>query len=222
MIKQLQPVSLPRNIFNWSHPDLHLVDPRWNDGEERGHSKEELAILERNAGIKVITQEYDYDDLTETLGDDCSNWTNWKPLPPTPQHFLIGAYDTEDGPFLWWAKPFDYQEIPVSPWVNAFCEKPELPISKNNEDTLQSKEVFFSISHKGGIYHGWYIARPIEKESYCNCDCGCFCNDDEDDETDYEYFFNANVGDELFDEDSVDFWMYKPNLPGEEEGNENE
>ena len=37
----------------------------------------------------------------------------------------------------------------------------------------------------------------------------------------YEYFFNANIGDELFDEDYVDFWMYAPSLPGEPNGDEN-
>ncbi len=108
-----------------------------------------------------------------------------------------------------------------SPWVNAFCEKPELPEPKNKDDSLQSKEVFFSLSHKGGIYHGWYIARPVEQESCCGCHCDCCCNDDDDQDTEYEYFFNANIGDELFDEDYVDFWMYAPSLPGEPNGDEN-
>jgi hypothetical protein len=44
-----------------------------------------------------------------------------------------------------------------------FFEKPALPESTDKNETLQSKEVFFSLSYKGGIYHGWYIARPIEK-----------------------------------------------------------
>ena len=108
-----------------------------------------------------------------------------------------------------------------SPWVNAFFEKPALPESTDKNETLQSKEVFFSLSYKGGIYHGWYIARPIEKESCCNCDCGCCC-DDEDDETEYEYFFNANIGDELFGEDSVEFWMYSHPLPNESNGVEDD
>lgn len=101
-----------------------------------------------------------------------------------------------------------------NPWINAFCEKPILLEPKNKDDVLTSKEIFFSLQHRGGIYHGWYIARPIENAK-CRCDCDCCDNFDEDDDLEYEYFFNANVGDELFEEDLISFWMYKPNLPDE-------
>jgi len=100
-------------------------------------------------------------------------------------------------------------------WVNAFFDKPVLPEPKHKDEVLQSAEVFFSLSHEGGIYHGWYIARPIENSTRNFCDgycCDhCVC-EDENQEIDYEYFFNANVGDELFEEDLIEFWMYKPSM----------
>lgn len=98
-------------------------------------------------------------------------------------------------------------------WVDANDKKPEL-FTQNDSDCLQSKEVFFELSHwgqSGAMYHGWYIARPVEKEdrhSCHHCDCDVDCEEDED--TEYEYFFSANVGDELFDEDSIKRWMFVP------------
>ncbi|MFW1993684.1 hypothetical protein ACG904_01820 [Acinetobacter guillouiae] len=40
--------------------------------------------------------------------DDCSDWSNWKPTAPEDGLFLIAAYDSEDGPVLWWAKGVNY------------------------------------------------------------------------------------------------------------------
>lgn len=90
-----------------------------------------------------------------------------------------------------------------NPWVK--FDKPELSPS-NNSDCLTSKEVFFELAHNRGTYHGWYIARPVDKsDQYFHED------ESENDDVEYEYFFNANVGDELFDEDYVVRWMYVPN-----------
>ncbi|MBP8005834.1 hypothetical protein MMO38_13930 [Acinetobacter sp. NIPH 1852] len=105
MIKQLKPVELPDDIYNWSHPDLSLVDPRWNDHDERGYTKEELATLECNAGIKLKFEGHWYEDIPEVPEEDGCDWSKWKPQPPSSEYFLIAAYDSEDGPFLWWAKP---------------------------------------------------------------------------------------------------------------------
>lgn len=98
-----------------------------------------------------------------------------------------------------------------SPWVQTWDKFPELPLAQNNEDVLTSeKEVFFKLRNMGGIYHGWYMARPKEDEYPEFGE-----NVDDDIDIEYEYFFNANVGDELFTEDSVECWMYCPQYEGE-------
>lgn len=87
-------------------------------------------------------------------------------------------------------------------WVDANFTKPELSKPEDLDDVLTSKQVFFKVRYHGGIYHGWYIARPVEDH--------WLDDDTELDDVEYEYFFNANVGDELFSEDSVELWMYCP------------
>ena len=96
------------------------------------------------------------------------------------------------------------QAVPESPWVEFGF--PELNKDESS-DCLTSKEVFFELSNSGGTYHGWYIARPIDKRDQCCCE-----EEFEDGDVEYEYFFNANVGDELFDEDHISRWMYVPNV----------
>jgi len=93
--------------------------------------------------------------------------------------------------------------VPESPWVEFGF--PELHKDESS-DCLTSKEVFFELLNSGGTYHGWYIARPIDKRDQCCCE-----EEFEDSDVEYEYFFNANVGDELFDEDHISRWMYVPN-----------
>jgi len=102
-----------------------------------------------------------------------------------------------------------------NPWINTLVKMPDLLPPKHKDDVLQSKEVFFSLSYSGGIYHGWYISRPVRKDAFCLCDCDCCCESEDGNNYEYENFFNSNVGDELFSEDSVEFWMYKPDLPNE-------
>lgn len=92
--------------------------------------------------------------------------------------------------------------VPKNPWV--YFDKPELNQDEDS-DCLTSKEVFFEVSHLCGIYHGWYMARPVDKS-----DQYFYEEELENDDVEYEYFFNANVGDELFDEDSIARWMYVP------------
>ena len=96
------------------------------------------------------------------------------------------------------------QVMPESPWVEFGF--PELHKDESS-DCLTSKEVFFELRNSGGTYHGWYIARPIDKRDQCCCE-----EEFEDSDVEYEYFFNADVGDELFDEDHIGRWMYVPNV----------
>lgn len=104
MIKQLLPVELPEQLFNWSHPDLPLVDPLWNSDEERGYTATEWELFQNNAGVEIWANSYWYDDISEIPEDDGCDWSKWKPEPPAEGLFLIAAYDTEDGPMLLWAK----------------------------------------------------------------------------------------------------------------------
>lgn len=94
--------------------------------------------------------------------------------------------------------------VPENPWVEFGF--PELNKDESS-DCLTSKEVFFELRNSGGTYHGWYIARPVDKRVQCCCE-----EEFEDSDVEYEYFFNANVGDELFDEDCISRWMYVPNV----------
>ncbi|OEY95934.1 hypothetical protein BJI46_02435 [Acinetobacter qingfengensis] len=103
-IKQLKPVPVPDNFYCWSHPDMHLVDPRWSDDDERPYTQEDFNLLKDNAGVDITHESFDpFDEIPKISNDSC-DWSKWKPKPPSPDHFLIGAYDTEDGPVLWWAK----------------------------------------------------------------------------------------------------------------------
>lgn len=106
MIKQLLPVELPEDICWWFHPDIQFIDPLHNCNEERGYTTEEWETIQANGNINIeIDTSYDGWDIEEAIGDTDGHWTGWKPTPPTPDHFLIAAFDTEHIEcVLWWAK----------------------------------------------------------------------------------------------------------------------
>ena len=101
---QIKPVALPDDLdSNWFHPDIELNDTI-EDGVEY-YTKEQWEQLKKNLGVEIIYDCWDYMDIPEIPEDDCSDWSKWKPTPPEEGLFLIAAYDAEDGPVLWWAKP---------------------------------------------------------------------------------------------------------------------
>ncbi|MEX5287022.1 hypothetical protein [Acinetobacter towneri] len=105
MIKQLQAVTVPDDFCYWFHPDLKLIDPRMQDGKECGYSREEWQKMQDDGGIQINLEVYQYEDIPEISDEDMANWSNWKPSPPTSEHFLLCAYDTENCDIvLWWAK----------------------------------------------------------------------------------------------------------------------
>lgn len=105
MIKQLEPVELPEDLAEWCHPDLHLIDPRLTDGEERPYTKEEWEKLQSDGGISIIAKIFEIEDICELIGkEDIEDLTGWNPEPPTKSYFLICSYSTEDALVLWWAK----------------------------------------------------------------------------------------------------------------------
>ena len=99
---QIQPVELPENLFNWFHPDIELFDTI-EEGAE-AYTKEQWEQLKVNLGVEIEPQILDYDDIPN-IPDDAIVWSNWKPEPPEDGLFLIAAFDSENGPVLWWANP---------------------------------------------------------------------------------------------------------------------
>lgn len=104
MIKQLEPVVVPDDFAEWFHPDLRLIDPRMSDSSEKPYSKEEWEKLNADGGVSIKVEVHDFEDICEaTGGDDLEDWSGWNPEPPSPKHFLISAFSTEDAVILWWA-----------------------------------------------------------------------------------------------------------------------
>lgn len=102
---KLTPVQVPADICWWFHPDLAQHEPDLGD-EERGYTDKEWRDIQESAGVDITTEMFDYYDVEQAVGHEVEDdWTGWNPQPPTPDHFLIGAYDTENGDIiLWWAK----------------------------------------------------------------------------------------------------------------------
>ncbi|MGB8483351.1 MAG: hypothetical protein WCD61_07430 [Acinetobacter bohemicus] len=105
MIKQLKPIELPDDLCWWFHPDFNLIDPMHNRDEERGYTLEEWDQLQVNGNVDISIDTSI--DLEEIDPDATGDWKGFKPKPPTPEHFLIAAFDSEhlDSAILWWAKP---------------------------------------------------------------------------------------------------------------------
>lgn len=103
MIYKIQPVKIPDDLdANWFHPDIRKHDTIDDDSE--WYTKEQWSQLQKNLGVEIIYERLDYADIPEIPEEDSSDWSNFKPKPPHEGLFLIAAYDTEDGPVLWWAK----------------------------------------------------------------------------------------------------------------------
>lgn len=99
---QIQPVELPDDLFDWFHPDFAAHDTIDDDAER--YTQEQFDQLQINLGVKILIKSFWYEDIPEIPEEDGCDWSKWKPKPPTADHFLIAAFDTEDGPHLWWAK----------------------------------------------------------------------------------------------------------------------
>lgn len=96
-------IELPENIFGWMHPVLKERDTGNENSEV--YTDEQWSQLQENIGAKIVLQTLWYEDIPDIPEEDGCDWSKWKPEPPEQGMFLIGAFDTEDGPCLWWAKP---------------------------------------------------------------------------------------------------------------------
>lgn len=110
MIKQLKRVDLPEDLCWWFHPELHSIDPMTTCDEERGYTTEEWELLQVNGNIDIVIDTSV--DLEEIDPNANGEWKGYTPTPPSPEHFLIAAFDTEhwDQAVLWWAK----ERLPLS------------------------------------------------------------------------------------------------------------
>ena len=103
----LQPIELPEQICWWFHPDFKFIDPMADCHDERGYTPEEWTKIQDDGCIDItIDTSVSIEDIEQTLGRETDGeWDGWKPEPPTPDHFLIAAFDTENVEcVLWWAK----------------------------------------------------------------------------------------------------------------------
>ncbi|AXY60227.1 hypothetical protein [Acinetobacter sp. WCHAc010052] len=100
---QIQPVDIPEDLNScWFHPDIAEHDTI-DDGAEY-YTKEQWEQLQKNLSVEIIYHRCEYEDIPEIPKEDSSDWSKWKPTAPKEGLFLIAAFDTEDGPVLWWAK----------------------------------------------------------------------------------------------------------------------
>lgn len=96
-------------------------------------------------------------------------------------------------------------------WIDAFDKPPVFSQEDGSNDV--SREIIFKMKFGHGIYHGWYMVRESKEQSQpCMC-CGDYdCDNQDEQEPEMEGVFVANVGDEVFDEDSVECYAFLPKL----------
>lgn len=106
-MKGLHPVPLPEEICWWFHPDFEHIDPMANCDDERGYTHEEWQQIQDLGQVDITIDTSVYvEDIEQALGRETDGeWNGWKPVPPTPEHFLMAAFDTDEVEcVLWWAK----------------------------------------------------------------------------------------------------------------------
>lgn len=135
MTYQIKPVELPSDLnSNWFHPDIAQHDTISEDAEY--YTKEQWELLQKNLGVEISCERWDYMDIPEIPEEDSSDWSNWHPKSTDQDKFLIAAFDTEDGPILWWAKPKNLSNEKL--WA---VNIPEEPDSAEMLYPVPSKEV---------------------------------------------------------------------------------
>jgi len=102
----LNPVELPHEICWWFHPDFKFIDPlRYEDSEE-GYTADQWEQIQQDGKVIIsFDTSNSIEDIEAALGRETDGeWDGWKPEPPTPYHFLIAAFDTDNCEcVLWWA-----------------------------------------------------------------------------------------------------------------------
>jgi addiction module HigA family antidote len=104
-IKAVQ--ELPSDICGWFHPDLELIDPRYDTNSEEPYTKEEWSQMQIDGNIDItVDSSIEIHEIEDAIGRETDGeWEGWVPTPPSDDHFLIAAFDTEEIEcVLWWAK----------------------------------------------------------------------------------------------------------------------
>jgi len=94
-IKVFGPVEVKRDKDGWWwHPDV----PDFGGGEAPAAY---LAWVDEQ---KLELKGWHWGDETYDLPDEDAACTAWNPESPGPEWFLMGIFDTEDGPYVSWAR----------------------------------------------------------------------------------------------------------------------
>lgn len=93
--KPFGPAMVERDKYGWWwHPGV----PSFGDGEDPASYYAWAA--EQNLELKG----WHSGDETYDLPDEDAACTAWNPESPGPEWFLMGIFDTEDGPYVQWAR----------------------------------------------------------------------------------------------------------------------
>jgi hypothetical protein len=99
--KLLQPIPPCRdNDGFWHHPDL----PTFEEGDHEAWNayKRQQQIVTTAVSLDSEDEEHPAYQRYFEQGDP--NVSDWNPLAPSGDWFLIAINDTDDGPFAWFAK----------------------------------------------------------------------------------------------------------------------
>lgn len=93
--KVFGPVEVKRDETGWWwHPDI----PYFGDGEDPAPYRTWLA----EQGLEV--KGWHLGDETYDIPEEDAACTAWNPVSPGLEWFLIGIFDTDDGPYVQWAR----------------------------------------------------------------------------------------------------------------------
>jgi hypothetical protein len=95
--KLIQRVVVERDKDGWwCHPGI----PDFGGTEDPGPFKAWAA----EQGLELKTSDMDGDLLRHPYWDGEAHCNEWNPQSPGPEWFLMGIFDTEDGPHVQWAR----------------------------------------------------------------------------------------------------------------------
>lgn len=94
-IKLIQPVAVVRDKNGWwYHPDI----PHFGGGEDPAP----YIAWTKMQGLEL--KGWHSGDEMDDLSDEDAACNAWNPEAPGPEWFLMGIFDTDDGPYVQWAR----------------------------------------------------------------------------------------------------------------------
>lgn len=112
--KPFGPVEVKRDADGWWH---HPNIPEFGEGEDPAPY---IAWI-KEQGLEL--KGWHSGDETYDLPDEDAACTAWNPESPGPEWFLMGIFDTEDGPYVQWARraPGLQREVEAVATGKDFC-----------------------------------------------------------------------------------------------------